>query len=103
MIRNFCLLLLTVFFICKAADVVSSLLAKDKITAVCNSDDSESDDSENEKSEVEKINDDQQLHQHSLTLNHNLASVILRVTFSYSVPTEHEIFENLFSPPPELV
>ena len=93
--------MLTAFLICVAADLVSCLLAKDKITAVCDSDACESDDSENEKSDIETMNDDQQLHQLGLTLNHSFALVILRVTFSYSVPTEHEIFEHLFSPPPE--
>lgn len=77
---------------------MSILLAKDKISAVCSSDDCES-----EKSEVEKVNDDQQLHHHHLNINRHSALVISRVTFTYSVPSENDILENLFLPPPELI
>jgi hypothetical protein len=98
LLRNLCLLLLTVFFFCKATDVVSILLAKEKMTAICNSDDCE-----NEKAEVEKMMDDQPLINHTITLNYDPASVVLKVTFSYTVQVENEIFKNLFSPPPELV
>jgi hypothetical protein len=98
LIRSLCLILLTAFFICKATDVLSILLVKDKTTVVCNSDDCE-----NEKPESEKSNDDQQIYNHSLTLDQHLSPVIVRVSFCYSAPTENEIFRNLFSPPPELV
>lgn len=98
MLRYLCLLLLTIFFIFKATDVLTMLLAKEKVTAVCNSDDCE-----NEKSEVEKINDDQTLHQPFVNLYHYPQVVILRVAFSYSISFENELFKNLFSPPPELV
>ncbi|WP_149242426.1 hypothetical protein [Dyadobacter sp. 32] len=98
MLRNFCLLLLTIFFICKSTDVLSILLAKDKIVAVCNSGDCES-----EKSEIEKVTDDQQIYHHFVNISQHPSSAILRVAFSYSVPSENDILENLFSPPPELI
>jgi regulatory protein YycH of two-component signal transduction system YycFG len=98
LIRAFCLLLLTTFFICKATGVGSLLLAKDKIATVCNSDDCE-----NEKTEVEKISDDQQINHHSLSLPRSPIAFILKVVFTYTVPSESEIFKDLYSPPPELV
>jgi hypothetical protein len=98
LVRTFCLILLTTFFICKATGVGSLLLAKDKIVAICISDDCE-----NEKTEVEKISDDQQISPQLLSLPRSPIPFILKVVFTYAVPSENEIFKNLVSPPPELV
>lgn len=69
------------------------------MTADCNSDNCD-----NEKSEVEKItDDDQELVYNPVFINKNTVAVTLKTVFSYTVPSQKEIFNNLFSPPPELV
>jgi hypothetical protein len=88
--------LLTVFFFCKSADVASFLLAKNKVSSVCKTENCES-----EKSEVEKGVDDQQLIHTTLAFTYPSSTVPVKTVFSYSVQFENEIFKNLFSPPPE--
>ena len=90
--------MLTVFFLCKSSDVASILLTKHKVTVAC-----EKDNCDNEETEVEKMIDDQQLVYNSISVQKNTVAVILKTVFSYTVKSENEIFENLVSPPPELV
>lgn len=96
--KKLCLLLLTVFLICKATDVASILLAKEKAKVVCI--DGTCD---NENTEVEKmIDDDQILLQFAHSFQKSNISVPLKTVFSYTIACENEIYKNLFSPPPEL-
>jgi hypothetical protein len=95
-VKNLCLILLTVFFICKSTDVVNLLLAKDKVTLLCSSDNCDT-----EKTEIEKIVDEQQYVHSFSSLQYHTAAVYLKTVFSYAVPCENEILKNLFSPPPE--
>ena len=90
--------MLTVFFLCKSSDVASILLTKHKVTVACNTDNCD-----NEETEVEKMIDDQQLVYNPISIHKNAVAVILKTVFSYTVKSENEIFENLVSPPPELV
>ncbi|WAC12106.1 hypothetical protein [Dyadobacter pollutisoli] len=99
MLRSLCLILLTAFLICKATDVASLLLAKEKSSVVC---DSGTCDNE-EKTEVEKINDDQLLISNSVYFDKFCLSIPLKNSFTYSVSFRTEIFHNLLSPPPELI
>ncbi|MBE9460412.1 hypothetical protein IEE83_00815 [Dyadobacter sp. UP-52] len=98
MFKKLCLLLLTVFLICKATDVASILLAKEKVKVVCT--DGTCD---NENTEVEKtMDDDQILIPNPITFHKVTVSVLLKTVFSYTIACENEIYKNLFSPPPEL-
>lgn len=91
--------MLTTFLICKATDVASLLLAKDKAQVVC---DSGTCDNENTE-EAEKMLDDQLFPDNHFSLHHTTVAVILNTAFSYTVGFENEIYRNLLSPPPELV
>jgi hypothetical protein len=90
-------LLLTTFLICKATDVASLLLAKEKAKVVCN--DGTCD---NQNTEVEKILDDQILVPNSFSFGKITVTAPLKTVFSYTIACENEIYKNLFSPPPEL-
>ncbi|WP_082216065.1 hypothetical protein [Dyadobacter psychrophilus] len=98
MLKSLCLILLTAFLICKATDVASLLLAKEKSSVVC-----DTGTCDNEKTEVEKINDDQLLISHSLHFDKYILSIPLKKTFSYSAGFQNEISLKLLSPPPELI
>ena len=89
--------MLTTFLICKATDVASLLLAKDKAKVVC---DSGTCDNENTE-ETEKMIDDQLMIVPHLSFSKITVSVILKTAFSYTVVSENEIYRNLVSPPPE--
>jgi len=89
--------LLTTFLICKATDVASLLLAKDKAKVVCSSGTCDNENTE----EAEKMIDDQLMIVHHVSFNKITVSVILKTAFSYTVGTENEIYRNLLSPPPE--
>ncbi|WP_159472037.1 hypothetical protein [Dyadobacter sp. 3J3] len=98
MFKKLCLLLLTVFLICKATDVASILLANDKAKVVCI--DGTCD---NENTELEKtMDDDQILIPNLITFNKITVSILLKTAFSYTIACENEIYKNLLSPPPEL-
>jgi hypothetical protein len=90
--------LLTAFLICKATDVASLLLAKEKSSVVC-----DSGTCDNEKTEVEKVNDDQLLISNSVHFDKFCLSIPLKNSFTYSISLRTEIFHNLLSPPPELI
>ncbi|MCF0050173.1 hypothetical protein MUK70_28310 [Dyadobacter chenwenxiniae] len=90
--------MLTTFLICKATDVASLLLVKEKASVVC-----DTGTCDNEKTEVEKINDDQLLISHSFNVDKYILSIPLRNTFSYSTGFQNEISLKLLSPPPELI
>jgi hypothetical protein len=90
--------LLTAFLICKATDVASLLLAKEKSSVVC-----DSGTCDNEKTEVEKISDDQLLISNSVYFGKYSLSIPLKNSFTYSISFRAEIFHNLLSPPPELI
>ncbi|MDQ6479608.1 hypothetical protein [Dyadobacter sp. LHD-138] len=89
--------MLTTFLICKAADVASLLLAKDKAKVVCNTGTCDNENAE----ETEKMVDDQLMIESHLSYNKIAVSVILKTVFSYTVVCENEIYRNLVSPPPE--
>ncbi len=95
--KNLCLILLTVFFICKSTDVTSLLLTDVKIMEACTSDNCDC-----EKAEIEKLVDDKQVVPSSLQLQCNTAHILLKAVFSYATEIETEIFKNLLYPPPEL-
>ncbi len=98
MFRKLCLLLLTVFLICKATDVGSILLAREKAKVVC-----VDGTCDNENTEVEKmIDDDQILTQIPHTFQKISFTIPLKTVFSYTIACDNEIYKNLFSPPPEL-
>jgi len=97
--KTLCLILLTTFLICKATDVASLLLAKDKAKVVC---DSGTCDNENTE-EAEKMIDDQLFVDHRFSVHHTTFAVVLKTVFSYTVGCENEIYRNLLSPPPELI
>jgi len=90
--------LLTTFLICKATDVTSLLLAKEKSSVVC-----DTGTCDNEKTEVEKINDDQLLISHTFNIDKYILSIPLKNSFSYSAGFQNEISLKLLSPPPELI
>jgi hypothetical protein len=96
--RTLCLILLTAFLICKATDVASFFLAKEKASVVC-----DTGTCDNEKTEVEKINDDQLLISHSVYFDRFFSLLPLKSSFFFTVSFENEIYRNLLSPPPELV
>jgi hypothetical protein len=98
LLKSLCLILLTAFLICKATDVASLLLAKEKSSVVC-----DTGTCDNEKTEVEKINDDQLLISHSFHVDKYILSIPLKNTFSYSTGFQNEICLKLLSPPPELI
>lgn len=98
LLQKLCLLLLTAFLICKATDVTSLLLAKEKAKIVC-----VDGTCDNENKEVEKtMDDDQILIPDAILFNKIVASVPLKTVFSYTIACENEIYRNLLSPPPEL-
>lgn len=99
MFRTLCLILLTAFLICKATDVASLLLAKEKASVVC---DSGTCDNE-EKPEVEKLNDDQVLISHSVNFDRSVTMIPVKSSFFYTANFDNEIYHNLLSPPPELI
>ncbi|NIJ53498.1 hypothetical protein FHS68_002668 [Dyadobacter arcticus] len=90
--------MLTTFLICKATDVVSLLLAKEKSEVVC-----ETDTCDNEKTEIEKINDDLLLISNSVDFGKFCLSIPLKNSFSFTIQFRTEIHYNLLSPPPELI
>ncbi|MCE7071566.1 MULTISPECIES: hypothetical protein [Dyadobacter] len=98
MLKSLCLILLTAFLICKATDVASLLLAKEKSSVVC-----DTGTCDNEKTEVEKISDDQLLISHSLHFDKSPLSFPLSKSFSFSAGFPNEISLKLLSPPPELI
>lgn len=98
MLRTLCLILLTAFLICKATDVASLLLAKEKSSVVC-----DTGTCDNEKTEVEKLNDDQLLHSHSVYFDRSVTLIPVKSLFFYTANFEKEIYRNLLSPPPELI
>jgi hypothetical protein len=96
--KKLCLLLLTVFLICKATDVASILSAKEKAKIVC-----VDGTCDNENTEAEKmIDDDQILIQIAHTFSKINITIPLKTVFSYTIACENEIHKNRFSPPPEL-
>ncbi|WP_215237426.1 hypothetical protein [Dyadobacter helix] len=99
MLRSFCLLLLTLFLICKAANVDKLLLAKSKSIVQC---DSGSCENENSETETEKMMDDLQLVNSVIEIEKQVFDTSLKSVFAYHVSFENEIYRNLFSPPPEL-
>lgn len=99
MFRTLCLILLTAFLICRATDVASLLLAKEKASAVC---DTGTCDNE-EKTEVEKLNDDQLLISHNVHFDRSVTLIPVKSSFFYTANFDNEIYRNLLSPPPELI
>lgn len=100
MFRTLCLILLTAFLICKATDVASLLLVKEKASVVC---DTGTCDNE-EKTEVEKLNDDQLLlNSYSMHFDRIITLIPVKSSFFYTANFDNEIYRNLLSPPPELI
>ncbi|WP_157504401.1 hypothetical protein [Dyadobacter beijingensis] len=99
MLRTLCLILLTAFLICKATDVASLLLVKEKASVVC---DTGTCDNE-EKTEVEKLNDDQLLISHSVQFGRFVTLIPVKSAFFYTANFDNEIYRNLLSPPPEFI
>ncbi|KAA6441641.1 hypothetical protein FEM33_01240 [Dyadobacter flavalbus] len=119
MLRTLCLILLTAFLICKATDIASFLLVKEKVlvacvsTGTCNDENSGNSDEkgtcddtgtcDNEKTEIEKTLDDQLLISHTVHFDKCSLSIPLKSSFSYTVNSGSEIYRNILSPPPESV
>ena len=117
LLRTLCLILLTAFLICKATDVASFLLTKEKLVVACgdtgngnntnkqdhtgNCDDTGTCD--NEKTEIEKAADDQLLISHSMHFDKFCLAIPLKSSFSYTLNSSSEIYRHILSPPPELV
>lgn len=97
--RTLCLILLTTFLICKATDVASLLLPKEKSSVVCETGACDNE----EKTEVEKLNDDQLLISQNLHFDRSVELIPVKSSFFYTANFFNEIYRNLASPPPELI
>lgn len=97
--RTLCLILLTAFLICKATDVASLLLSKEKTSVVCETGTCDNE----EKPETEKLNDDQLLISHSVSFDRSVTLIPVKSAFFYTANFDNEIHRNLLSPPPELI
>ena len=98
MLRNFCIILLSVFLICKVANVQNLLSAKKSIEKC----DSENCENESSESEMEKKIDDQQLIGYFPIVEKKAFELLSTSAFMYTADYNNEIHRNLFSPPPEL-
>lgn len=115
--------MLTAFLICKATDVASFLLVKEKAFVACvstgtcndastgnnkdNCDDKGTCDDtgtcDNEKTEIEKTVDDQLLISHAVHFDKCNSAIPLKSSFSYTINSGSEFYRNILSPPPESV